>query len=59
MVSKNDITGDDIKSKHNTDEYSSGWDLIWGDRQGKTTSSREPDIELEISNPNKEDLNTQ
>jgi len=32
MTSKNDITGDDIKSKSNTDQYRSGWDRIFGSK---------------------------
>jgi len=30
-TSKNDITGDKIKTKPTTKEYSDGWDAIFGD----------------------------
>jgi hypothetical protein len=30
MANKNDITGDDLKSKANTDLYREGWDRIFG-----------------------------
>jgi len=30
MVTKNDITGDEIKSKSNSDKYSDGWDALFG-----------------------------
>jgi len=29
MVTKNDITGDEIKSKPNSDKYSDGWDALF------------------------------
>lgn len=34
MASRNDITGDSIKTKtgDNT-QYASGWDLIWGNKE--------------------------
>lgn len=35
MTSKNDITGDDIKTKGNTDSYREGWDRIFGQKQVK------------------------
>lgn len=35
MTSKNDITGDDIKSKTSSDQYREGWDRIFGNKQAK------------------------
>lgn len=40
-MTKNDITGMDIVSKAATDEFRSGWDLIWGK---KSDSDRSSDI---------------
>lgn len=33
MISKNPITGDEIKSKSNTDKYRDGWDRIFGKKE--------------------------
>lgn len=30
MVTKNDITGDEIKSRSNSDKYADGWEAIFG-----------------------------
>jgi len=35
MISKNPITGDEIKSKSNTEKYRDGWDLIFGKKEEK------------------------
>lgn len=35
MTSKNDITGDNIKSKTNNDLYRNGWDRIFGKENNK------------------------
>lgn len=35
MTSKNDITGDEIKSKKNTDKYREGYDLIFNKKKKK------------------------
>ncbi len=35
MTSKNDITGDDIKSKTSSDSYREGWDRIFGQKKPK------------------------
>lgn len=32
-VTKNDVTGDKIKSKGNSQAYKSGWDAIWGNKE--------------------------
>lgn len=40
MAAKNDITGDSIKSKPNTDAYAKGWDRIFrkgGAKKGEIT----------------------
>ena len=34
-MSKNEITGDDIKSKNNSDLYRNGWDRIFGKKENK------------------------
>ena len=31
-MSKNDITGDEIRSGASSESYRSGWDRIWGDK---------------------------
>lgn len=33
MTAKNDVTGDLIKSKTNSDAYASGWDRIFGKKK--------------------------
>lgn len=33
MATRNDITGDLIKSKESTDAYASGWDRIFGKKK--------------------------
>lgn len=35
MTSKNDITGDEIKSKSNSEKYREGWDRIFGNKHKK------------------------
>ncbi len=35
-MSKNDITGDEIKSKPSNDLYSQGWERIFGKKRKKT-----------------------
>lgn len=32
MATRNDITGDTLSSKKNSDKFRSGWDVIWGDK---------------------------
>ncbi len=32
-MSKNDITGDDIKTDAPSDKFRSGWDLLWGSKK--------------------------
>ena len=38
---KNDVTGDSLISKVTTENYATGWDLIWG----KTDKPKEEDKE--------------
>jgi len=33
MTSRNDITGDELKSKTNNDKYRDGWDRIFGKKK--------------------------
>lgn len=35
MTSKNDITGDDIKSKTNSEKYRDGWNRIFGNKPNR------------------------
>ncbi len=37
MTSKNDITGDDLKSKNNNDKYREGWDRIFKKEKEEST----------------------
>lgn len=39
MTSKNDITGDDIKSKTNSEKYRDGWSRIFGNKPNKTVET--------------------
>lgn len=32
MATTNDVTGDELKSRGNTDAYKDGYDRIWGNR---------------------------
>jgi len=50
-MSKNEITGDSLKSKtDNQDAFASGWDLIWGNKgkTGETYAIKPLDIGAEI-----------
>lgn len=50
MATKNDITGDALKSKSdNQESFSSGWDLIWGNKVGSTYGIRPLNIDKEIA----------
>lgn len=35
MTSRNDITGDELKSKTNNDKYRDGWERIFGKKDDK------------------------
>jgi len=35
MASNNDITGDKLVSKPTNDQFLTGWDLIWGNKEDK------------------------
>lgn len=48
MTSRNDITGDSLSSKKNSDKFRNGWDAIWG---GSESPKKEP------SKKNKEKVN--
>ena len=43
-MSKNDVTGDDLRSKTgDQDAFASGWDLIWGkEKKTGTTEGMKP-----------------
>lgn len=32
MATRNDVTGDELKSRGNSDAYQSGYDRIWGNK---------------------------
>jgi len=54
VPSKNDITGDVIKSKVGTpDKYADGWERIFGNKTQKTENVGNEDL-LEKSNESKE-----
>lgn len=33
MATRNDVTGDELKSRGNTEAYQSGYDRIWGNKK--------------------------
>lgn len=33
MASRNDVTGDEIKSRGNTEQYNNNWDAIFGKKK--------------------------
>jgi len=33
MATRNDVTGDELKSRGNSDAYQSGYDRIWGNKK--------------------------
>lgn len=33
MATTNDVTGDELKSRGNTDAYNDGYDRIWGNKK--------------------------
>jgi len=42
MASKNDVTGDSIRSKHNNQKaYEKGWDRIFGKKKKKEKKLRD------------------
>jgi hypothetical protein len=51
-TSKNDITGDELKSKTNNDKYRDGWDRIFGKKdQGEVLKELGKDLDAEIFVP--------
>lgn len=48
MATKNDITGDDIRSKSNTDAYRDNYDRIFRKKKDETVDNKEENVlELE------------
>ena len=41
MASRNDVTGDELKSRGNSDAYQSGYDRIWGKKKQQNQSSED------------------
>lgn len=35
MATRNDVTGDELKSRGNSEAYQSGYDRIWGEKKRK------------------------
>ena len=46
-MSKNNITGDTLRSKNTTEEYSAGWDLIFGKKPINTY--HQPSVSLDAA----------
>lgn len=40
-MTKNDVTGDSIKTKKNSDKYRENWDKIFGKNKSKKTTKEE------------------
>lgn len=47
MATKNEITGDSIKSKGPSKEYSDNWDAVFGKKKKKLSESETMQAELE------------
>lgn len=48
MATRNDITGDEIKSKvSNQEKYEDGWDRIFGNKNKKSTTEETPPEEVD------------
>jgi hypothetical protein len=41
MVSKNDITGNEIKTKTSSDKYREGWDRIFGKKKDESKDKKD------------------
>lgn len=41
-TSRNDITGDELKSKSNSDKFRDGWDKIYGNSKKKDEQDKDP-----------------
>lgn len=51
MVAKNDITGDSIKSRTNTNAYEDGWDRIFGKKKAKDPQPQVTDPDDQDTDP--------
>ena len=47
MASKNDITGDELKSKTSNESYRNGWERIFGNRDKKDNTESTTNVEPE------------
>jgi hypothetical protein len=47
MVAKNDITGDQIRTRVSTDKYRNGWDLIFKRSPIENNSTKKDDVKDE------------
>lgn len=50
MSSRNDITGDALISKSNTDKYRDGWDMIFGKDKKKQQEDTTTDYQKNTDN---------
>lgn len=51
MATKNDITGDSIRSKGTTKAYSDNWELIFGKNKSSEESVEDKDPPPEVKSP--------
>jgi hypothetical protein len=51
MATKNDITGDSIRSKGTTKAYSDNWELIFGKNKSSEESVEDKDSPPEVKSP--------
>ena len=54
MATKNDITGDSIRSKGTTKAYSDNWELIFGKNKSSEESVEDKDPPPEVTSRGKE-----
>jgi len=47
MVSRNDITGDNLVSKPSNEKFDTGWELIWGNKE-KEEDPIEDEVEDDV-----------
>lgn len=49
MTSRNDITGDELKSKTNNDKYRDGWERIFGKKDQPKPEDKKDDDKKDIA----------
>ena len=50
MTAKNDITGDEIKSRGNSNEFADGWERIFGKKKDNVATDQVPTDQPVVSN---------